>query len=759
MDLEKGISVIIPTFNYASVFERTLNEILNQSLKPDEIIIVDSSINHEISTLLKRIKTDISINYIKVKKAFPGEARNIGFKNSKFNIIAIIDSKTVPTKKWIENGINQIKKNFDVSFGSTIYKPKTKYQKLLNSATFGNIAHETTPGTIIKRKIYEDNNFIENVRTADDYEWRERIKNKKYKFTINKNEPLLYDTLPNTYYETLKRYLIYSFHTAKVNVEKNVKDLYLGLFFVISILILPRLNYIIGWQEDINNMIHTLQAIILILLIFFSSHIIFKIFKKKPLFFFTNLIIQTLIILGVFIIIYNWNIYISKMLFESTFWIPHITKISIILIFISSFLFRGIIRPIIRNIQYRSIFPFNWLIVGFIGLTIDLVKAPGYLLGAIYYFLPIIKTVKKIKIKNKILFVCPYPNDVQAGQRLKFEQHFHKFREANYEIFESSFFDQNTWKVLYQDRRFFRKIYGTILGYIRRTLLLFQLYKYDILYIHMWVSPAFFSFFEYLYLSLGKKVIYDIEDNVLLNSNQNFFSFNPFVRNKNKYEFLIKSSNQIITSSPDLSKTCYGITKQNNVNYIPATINTKRYFPHKDHYVKDTINVGWTGTHSSKKYLSIVEPYLKKISKKRKIKFIIIGNFNYNIKNIDCELIEWSKNTEILDLLKIDIGIYPVFEDEWSLGKSGLKSLQYMALGIPSVSTNFGNIKKIVKHGHNGILTKNNNWDKALIDLIDNVELRKKIGKNSIQTVKDFYSIETLSEQYINVLKKSNYDN
>ena len=43
--------------------------------------------------------------------------------------------------------------------------------------------------------------------------------------------------------------------------------------------------------------------------------------------------------------------------------------------------------------------------------------------------------------------------------------------------------------------------------------------------------------------------------------------------------------------------------------------------------------------------------------------------------------------------MNIDIGIYPVFNDEWTLGKSGLKSLQFMALGIPTIATNIGNIK------------------------------------------------------------------
>ena len=41
-------------------------------------------------------------------------------------------------------------------------------------------------------------------------------------------------------------------------------------------------------------------------------------------------------------------------------------------------------------------------------------------------------------MNKKLLFVCPFPYGIQGGQRLKFEQHFHKFREANYVIFESS---------------------------------------------------------------------------------------------------------------------------------------------------------------------------------------------------------------------------------------------------------------------------------------------------------------------------------
>ena len=43
-------------------------------------------------------------------------------------------------------------------------------------------------------------------------------------------------------------------------------------------------------------------------------------------------------------------------------------------------------------------------------------------------------------IKKKILFICPYPYDVQAGQRFKFERHYQSLKDQGYIVEVNSFF-------------------------------------------------------------------------------------------------------------------------------------------------------------------------------------------------------------------------------------------------------------------------------------------------------------------------------
>jgi glycosyltransferase involved in cell wall biosynthesis len=97
----------------------------------------------------------------------------------------------------------------------------------------------------------------------------------------------------------------------------------------------------------------------------------------------------------------------------------------------------------------------------------------------------------------------------------------------------------------------------------------------------------------------------------------------------------------------------------------------------------------------------------------------------------------------------------PLPEGEpWMRYKCGLKLLQYMAIGIPGVASPIGVNTEIVENGCNGFLaTSGDEWQTALRRLLEDVELRRKLGKAARQTVEARYSIDVHFPRFVAALE------
>lgn len=356
---------------------------------------------------------------------------------------------------------------------------------------------------------------------------------------------------------------------------------------------------------------------------------------------------------------------------------------------------------------------------------------------------------------KKILIICPFPVGEAAGQRLKYEQFIYHWEENGYEVEISSFMDHQMWKVVYTNKNFLQKFLGTLRGYIRRINDIFRLKQFDVIYVFMWVTPFGTSLFERIFRFLSNHLIYDIEDNVTIAQSSSLNSFIKFFKGSEKIKFLIKESDHVITSSPFLNDDCLVLNKKKSATFISDAMDIKRYIPNNSYTNNETIVIGWTGTFSSVIYLDLLRNIFIELNNRIKFKLRIIGNFEYDIPGVDLEVIQWTKANEIEDLQGIDIGIYPLTQDKWVLGKSGLKALQYMALGIPTVATNVGTNPNIITHMKNGWLVKTDDeWIEALESLIKNPDLRAKIGKEARKKILEDYSIETTKDKYLSILNR-----
>jgi len=354
---------------------------------------------------------------------------------------------------------------------------------------------------------------------------------------------------------------------------------------------------------------------------------------------------------------------------------------------------------------------------------------------------------------KKILIICPFPQGVAAGQRLKYEQYFQDWEHCGYDITVSSFMDMKLWGVVYSKGHYTKKILGTLRGYWRRFFDLFRVAKYDAVYVFMWVTPLGSSFFERLVRILAKRLIYDIEDNVLMEKSNDLNPFIKLLKGRGKTDYLIKTANHIITSSPFLNAYCLTKNINKSCTYISSSVDTNRFLPVNSYSNDNIVTVGWTGTFSSRIYLDLLTDVFQNLSKRCRFKLRIIGNFDYELLGVDLEVIRWTKEKEVEDLQGIDIGIYPLTQDEWVAGKSGLKAIQYMAFGLPTIATHVGTTPRIITHKENGWLVKTNEeWTDALETLINNPELRKKLGENARQSVLENYSTKVITHQYLSIL-------
>ena len=361
-----------------------------------------------------------------------------------------------------------------------------------------------------------------------------------------------------------------------------------------------------------------------------------------------------------------------------------------------------------------------------------------------------------MKQKRKILVICPFPQGVAAAQRLKYEQYFDHWRDNGYEVVVSSFMDMTMWKVVYTKGNYTQKILGTLKGYVRRLLNIFFLTRVDVVYVHMWVTPFGTSFFERIFRMLARRLIFDIEDNVLMEKANEINPLAKILKGHGKTTYMIKAADHVITSSPFLNDYCLEINKKKACTYISSSVDTNRFVPVNSYSNSEIITIGWTGTFSSKVYLDLLRNVFLELKKRCDFRLRIIGNFQYDLPGFNLEVIQWTKANEVRDLQGIDIGVYPLPQDDWVLGKSGLKAIQYMAFGLPAVATSVGTTPKIINHKENGWLVKTENeWVDALETLIKNPELRRKIGEAARKTVLENYSTDVIKSTYLLILNKS----
>ncbi len=356
-----------------------------------------------------------------------------------------------------------------------------------------------------------------------------------------------------------------------------------------------------------------------------------------------------------------------------------------------------------------------------------------------------------MKLNNKIYIPCllPYPNNTVPGQRFRWEQWESLLKKKNI-FLKKIFFSDNLFINLKNKRNIFIIIYYFYL-YIKFLTLVFLNCKNSTFIIFRNCTIGGPPIIEIFLKIIGKKIIFDFDDAIQYGSeNTNSWFFSNLIRCDWKINIIIKISNLVIAGNKNLKK--FAIKFNNNVKIIPTTIDIKKYKFVKKKNQKN-LTIGWSGSLSTSKYIENFLPILIKIQKKKKFKILIIGS-KLNINSSDIKCLEWSSKNELKYLNQIDIGLMPLPNNKWTKGKCGLKILQYLSVGIPSIVSNVGINSEIIINGKNGYLINNKSeWEFYLKKFLKNPKIISKMGFNCRKIVEKNFSNFAIIDKLSTILR------
>jgi len=178
-NVDKLVSVIIPTKNEAKYIEKSLLSLKNQTHPCIETIVVDDLSEDKTVEI-----ADKHADKVIVKKTNIAQAKNLGARNASGDVLIFLDADTMLTKSWVEQALLHLK-NHDSVVGRIIPIEKNinarvlgmLYDAALNLTGLTQRVNIGGTPIAMKKDFFESlNGFREDFTSCEDIDFIKKIK-------------------------------------------------------------------------------------------------------------------------------------------------------------------------------------------------------------------------------------------------------------------------------------------------------------------------------------------------------------------------------------------------------------------------------------------------------------------------------------------------------------------------------------------------------------------------------------------------------
>jgi glycosyltransferase involved in cell wall biosynthesis len=343
--------------------------------------------------------------------------------------------------------------------------------------------------------------------------------------------------------------------------------------------------------------------------------------------------------------------------------------------------------------------------------------------------------------------------DQAASTRVRLLQYLPALAAANVQLDVQILLDNDYLQAMFAGQKI--SPWRLVQLYAQRLAAVWRARHYDRVWIHMELFPNLPALFEWLLAKCLCPYIYDCDDAFF---HKYDLSHNPFKRLlSKKIDRIMAHAQQVVCGNAYLAQKAQKAGAK-RWHVVPSVVDTDLYQPLAASALAlaatpvsasdaQPLRIGWIGSRTTAKYLLSIMPVLALLSKKYALELVVVGAQVHD-SAVSVRSLPWQKATEIADIQSFDIGIMPLDNSPWELGKCAFKLIQCMACGVPVVGSRVGANCELIQDGANGLLASSAfEWEAAFDRLLSDRALRQRLGAAGRATVTEQYSLQSQSKK------------
>lgn len=337
-----------------------------------------------------------------------------------------------------------------------------------------------------------------------------------------------------------------------------------------------------------------------------------------------------------------------------------------------------------------------------------------------------------------------------AGNRVRVEQYASILRRDGIELTISAYFDDRTYRILYRPGHSAKKVAGVLRGALRRVRDLFRATSFDLVLVYRESAPLGPPLFERCLRALGRPYVYDFDDAIFLGPIHPANHRWAWLRAPDRVRESVSGAVAVIAGNEYLADWARHWNPE--VTVIPSSVDTERHVPGPKS--GGPVVIGWVGSTTTAPYLRELDRPLADVTRNHPDTLLRVIGGPYSHPVMPVEVRPYELMSEPGDIAEFSIGVLPEPDDAWTRGKGAFKGLLYMAAGVPVVASRVGVNEEVI--GDGGICVDGPaEWVDALERLINDPDLRGRLGAAGRKRVIDRYSVAVQAPRIAAVLRKA----